>query len=218
MIYRQWPALLPANIEVCLVNLPGRGSRLHEPAFEDLLTLVEAFSEVIVGYFDKPFAFFGHSMGALISFELARSLRRKNLPQPRYLFLSSRMAPQFKEPQPPTYNLPEDQFLEEVRRLNGTPKDVLDHPELMQLIMPLLRADFAVCQTYLHTVEEPLASPITVLGGLQDHDITRESLEGWRAHTSAAFRLRMVQGDHFFINTAPDVILGAIAYELSRMV
>jgi medium-chain acyl-[acyl-carrier-protein] hydrolase len=214
MIYRQWPELLPKNIEVCPVNLPGRGNRLHELAFTDVPSLVEAAVEPIAAQADKRFAFFGHSMGALISFELARALRRKNLPQPSYIFISGRMAPQFNDDDAPTYNLPDEQFVEEIRRLNGTPREVLENPELMHLMTPLLRADFSVCQTYQYTVEEPLDCPITAFGGLQDYEVTRESLDGWREHTKRAFRLRMVQGDHFFINSAPHVILGAIAQEL----
>ncbi len=214
MIYRLWPELLPANIEVCHVNLPGRGNRLQEPAFTDVSTLVEALTEPVAAYADKPFAFFGHSMGALISFELARSLRRKNLPQPSYIFISGRMAPQFNNQDSRTFDLPDEEFVEEIRRLNGTPREVLDNPELMHLMTPLLRADFSVCQTYNYTLEEPLDCPITAFGGLQDYEVTRDMLEGWREHTKLAFRLRMLQGDHFFINSATNVILGAVAQEL----
>src|SRR5882724_6229499 len=173
-IYRSWPDRLPPSIDVWPVHLPGRGGRLHEPAYTQLMPLVEAAAEALLPYLDKPFAFFGHSMGAMISFELSRLLRRRRAPQPLHLSVSGRQAPQVKDWDPPTYNLPEPEFVEELRRLNGTPKGVLEHPELMQLMIPLLRADFEVCQTYSYTPEVPLDCPVTAFGGLNDQDVTRE--------------------------------------------
>jgi len=148
--YRTWQGLLPESIDVAPVQLPGRGERLSEPPFDRLTEMVEALARELMPYFDKSFAFFGHSMGALISFELTRWLRRHNKTMPSHLFVSGRRAPQVPEPVAPTGNLLEQEFIERVRQLNGTPKEVLDHPELMQLVIPLLRADFAVCETYKH--------------------------------------------------------------------
>jgi medium-chain acyl-[acyl-carrier-protein] hydrolase len=147
--------------------------------------MVKSISEVIEPHLDKPFAFFGHSMGAMISHDLARALRRKYGVEPVHLFVSGRRAPQMPRTRKTTYDLPEPEFIEELRRLNGTPQEVLDQPELMQLMIPLLRADFSVCQTYQYEPEPPLTCPITVFGGLED-ETTREELVGWRAQTSAA--------------------------------
>jgi medium-chain acyl-[acyl-carrier-protein] hydrolase len=218
LIYRKWPAELPKEVEVFLIQLPGRGTRLHEPAFTQLDPLVQAIGESILPYLNKPFAFFGHSMGALVSFELARYLRRIEAPMPAQLFLSGRTAPQMLEPETPTFDLPDDEFFEELRRLNGTPREVLEHPELMRLMTPLLRADFSVCETYTYTVEPPLACPITAFGGLKDHEIPREHLEAWRPHTAAEFKLRMLPGDHFFLNSDQAQLLRIVAQELYHLV
>jgi medium-chain acyl-[acyl-carrier-protein] hydrolase len=214
LIYRNWPDVLPKNIEVCLLHLPGRGNRLGEKPFSELLPLVEAIAEAIVPYLDKPFAFFGHSMGALIGFELARYLRRQNKPLPSHLFISGRTAPQVPDNDPATYDLPHEEFVRELQRLNGTPKEVLEHPELMHLIVPLLRADFSVCQTYSHAAEPAFNFPITVFGGLQDYEVPREHLEPWSEHTLQNFKLRMIPGDHFFLNSSQPLLLQALSQEL----
>lgn len=199
---------------MCPVQLPGRGSRLSEPLFKRIEPLVEAAAEALLPYMEGPFAFFGHSMGAIISFELAHLLRREHKPQPSHLFLSGRPAPHLIKEEPPTHDLPEPEFIEELRRLKGTPREVLEHPELMSMISPILRADFEICQTYEHLPSPPLECPITVFGGLQDQDVSREQLEGWRDYTSASFAVRMFPGDHFFLQSSAPVMLRMIAQEL----
>lgn len=216
-IYHRWPNDLTSEVEVYLLQLPGRGSRLQEPAFTGLDALVEAIAQAILPYLKKPFAFFGHSMGALVAFELARYLRRTQAPVPAQLFISGRTAPQIADTDAPAHDLPEEEFVQEVRRLNGTPGEVLEHPELMHLMIPLLRADFSVCETYSYKVEPALDCPITVLGGLQDHEVPRESLEAWREHTTSDFKVRMLPGDHFFLNTDQPQLLRIVAQELYHL-
>jgi medium-chain acyl-[acyl-carrier-protein] hydrolase len=179
--------------------------------------LVESIAEDLVPYLDKPFAFFGHSMGAAIGFELARLLRREHAPEPVHLFLSGRAAPQVPPTHGPTYDLPENEFIEELRRINGTPAEVLENPELMQFVLPLLRADFEVIQTYTPVEDVPLKCSITALGGLGDNEATRDSLEGWREHTTGAFALRLFPGDHFFIHTTLQTLLRMISSELYKL-
>src|ERR1051325_10798789 len=177
LIYRQWHESLPYDVEVCLVQLTGRGSRLMETPYKRVGPLVEAVAGAIQPLLDRPFAFFGHSMGAIICFELARHLRRQRPDtQPAYLFVSGRRAPQFPDTDRVTYDLPEPELIAELRRLHGTPQEVLEHPELMRLMLPLLRADFELVQTYEYTPEPPLGCPIAVFGGLQDYEVPRESL------------------------------------------
>lgn len=212
-LFRTWPGDLPPFVEVFAAQLPGRGPRLSEPSFTRLTTMVEALAEAITPHLDRPFAFFGHSMGAMISFELARLLRSERRPQPAHLFVSGRRAPQWPEDSRRTYDLPEPEFVEELRRLSGTPREVLEHPELMQLMIPLLRADFAVCQTYEYVPGPPLGCPLTVFGGLED-ETTREQLEPWREQTTSAFELRMLPGNHFFINEAQRQVLHIIGQQL----
>lgn len=215
-IYRAWPAGLPKSVEVRPVQLPGREGRLREAPFSSLRPMVEAVGEALLPLLDMPFAFFGHSMGGILSFELARWLRREHGLAPEHLFVSARWAPQVIDEDPPTYNLPEAEFLEEVRSLNGTPEEVLKHPELLQLILPLLRADFEVCQAYTYEAEPPLNCPLTVYGGLMDETVERHKLEGWREHTTGPFTLRMFPGNHFFLNSDRSLLLHTLSQDLER--
>jgi medium-chain acyl-[acyl-carrier-protein] hydrolase len=217
LIYRQWPELLPEAVEVCAVQLPGRGNLLGEPPYTRLKPLAHDLRRVLAPHLDRPFAFFGHSMGATLCFEVARELRREGGPQPARLFVSGRRAPHVPNPERPLHDLPDAELFEELRRLNGTPAEVLEHPELMALILPLLRADFSVSESYVYEDEPPLDCPISVYGGLADAHAPREDLEAWRRQTTQDFALRMLEGDHFFINTARPVLLGALARELYRL-
>jgi medium-chain acyl-[acyl-carrier-protein] hydrolase len=217
LIYRTWHESLPPNVELCAVQLPGRGNRLRESPFTNMPQLVEAVAAGILPYLDKPFAFFGHSMGALIGFELAHRLRSEHGLEPSIMFVSGRRAPQTPETDRITYNLPEDEFIEELRRLNGTPREVFEHPELMQLMIPLLRADFEVCQTYAYSPKPPLKCAIAAFGGLQDFEVTRSYLEGWRDHTSTSFSLSMLPGDHFFLHSYAATLLQRLSQELQKV-
>jgi medium-chain acyl-[acyl-carrier-protein] hydrolase len=214
-MFRSWAKTLPNFIELCAAQLPGRESRISERPYEDLREMVDALSDKIAPHLTKPFAFFGHSMGAMISLDLARAVRRKLNAEPVHLFVSGRRAPQVQRDREITYKLPEPEFIEELRRLNGTPQEVLDNPELMQLMLPLLRADFSVCQTYQYVPEPPLSCPITVLGGLKD-ETTREELDSWREQTSATCTVRMAPGNHFFIHTAQLQILRIVEQQLHQ--
>jgi medium-chain acyl-[acyl-carrier-protein] hydrolase len=213
-IFRAWSDGLPADVEVCPVQLPGRGTRLMEPPFTRLSPLIEALTQALFPLLDKPFAFFGHSLGALVSFELARQLRRQYAVQPVRLFISADRAPQIPNRDPPIHSLSEGEFLVELRRLNGTPREVLEDEELRQIMLPLLRADFAVYETYGYRTEPPLNCPISAFGGLQDHRVNRGDLEAWRDQTSVSFSLRMFPGDHFFLNTTLPVLLRVLSQEL----
>ncbi len=214
-IFAAWAEIMPAAIEVCPIQLPGRGTRVSTPPFTAIEPLIVATVEALLPYLDKPFALFGHSMGALISFELARFLRRHHGLSPVHLCASAHRAPQLPDRGPMLHALPEPEFWEELRRLNGTPPEVLRHDELRALIQPLLRADFSVCETYAYAEDAPLACPILALGGLQDSDVTRDDLAPWRAQTEGAFAVRMLPGDHFFINTARQLLLQTLARDLS---
>jgi medium-chain acyl-[acyl-carrier-protein] hydrolase len=217
-IFRTWSGGLPAEIEVCPVQLPGRGSRLMEPPYTRLSRLVQTLSRVLHPYMDVPFAFFGHSMGALLCFELARQLRRLYGLNPLHLFVSGHRAPQIPDPDPPIHQLPDDEFMEELHCLNGTPEDVLQNALLMQLMLPALRADFEMCEAYMYTIEAPLGCPISAFGGLQDQNILRSDLEAWRDQTSVSFKLRMFPGDHFFLHTSKLLLLETLSEELYRFV
>ncbi len=208
--FRGWAEGLP-TMEVWSAQLPGRGARIHEPPFTRMRPLVEWLAGEIVPLLDRPAAFFGHSLGALAAFELARELRRAGQPMPAHLFLSACGAPHRPAARPPIHALPEAEFLAEVRRLNGTPASLLENDELMRLLLPALRADFAARETYQHRPEPPLDCPCSVFGGSQDARVSRETLDAWREHTTAAFSLQMFPGDHFFAFTDARLVLEAIA-------
>lgn len=215
-VYYPWADLLPPAIEVCPVQLPGHGTRLREPLATRLAPQVEALAAGLAPAFDRPFAFFGHSMGALLSFELARTLRRQGRPGPMHLFVSGHGAPHLPDRNPPLHALPDDQFVAKLRELNGTPEEVLRHQELLQLLTPILRADFAVCETYVYQPEPPLDCPISAYGGLGDGYVNRDELAAWQAQTTGRFSLRMFPGDHFYLNNPSNRthLLMALAREL----
>lgn len=213
-IFRAWSDGLPADVEVCPVQFPGRGTRLMEAPFTRLAPLIQSLAQALFSLLDKPFAFFGHSLGALVSFELARQLRRQYGVQPVRLFISADRAPQIPYRDPLIHRLPEQEFLLELLRLKGTPREVLEDAELRQIMLPLLRADFAVYETYGYATEPPLNCPISAFGGLRDHRVNRGDLEAWRDQTSVSFSLRMFPGDHFFLNTTQPALLRVLSQEL----
>jgi surfactin synthase thioesterase subunit len=213
-IFRTWSDGLPAEVEVCPIQLPGRGTRLMEPLFTQLSPLIRALAQALLPLLDKPFAFFGHSLGAVVSFELARQLRRQYGVQPVRLFVSASRAPQLPHRGLPVHTLPEGNFLAELRRLNGTPTEVLEHEELMQIALPVLRADFAVYETYMYPTEPPLNSPISAFGGLRDRTVSQSDLEAWREQTSVSFSRQMFPGDHFFLTTTQPLLLRVLSQEL----
>lgn len=214
-IFCKWSETLLPGIEVCPVQLPGRESRLLEAPFSQVFSLLEPLAQALLPYMDMPCAFFGHSMGALIGFELARYLRRQHRLSPVHLFISARRAPQLLALDPPIHHLPEQEFVEKLRDLKGTPEEVLQNAELLQLLLPLLRADFAMCETYSYTPEEPLMCPITVFGGLQDDEVSRDMLTAWYKQTSSSFKLRFFVGNHFFLHTARVPLIQALCRDLS---
>ena len=213
-MYYQWANLLPDSIEVCPVQYPGHGTRIAEPLMLDLPKLIHDAGNALNPYFDKPFAFFGHSMGALVSFELARWLRRNNGASPLYMFVSGHTAPQLPDTDEPIHTLPHDQFVERLRTLNGTPEDVLQNDELRDLVVPILRADFTICETYAYQPEPPFDFPICALGGLSDHYVTRQSLQSWQEQTTIPTSVRMFPGDHFYLNNSRMLLIQVIAREL----
>jgi medium-chain acyl-[acyl-carrier-protein] hydrolase len=215
--FGQWSAKLGAEIEVWGIHLPGRGNRLLDPPIDRLQPLVEALGEAIVPFLEKRFVFYGHSMGTLVSFELVRWLRRHNYPQPTHLFVSSRAAPHIPRRKKTLHDLLDTELLEELAQFNGTPKEILENPELMKLLLPAIRADFAVLETYVYTPDALFSFPITVFGSFEDPDITADDLGSWSEHTTGPCVVRMLPGDHFFIQTAQPTLLGMIRQELARL-
>ena len=216
-IFRPWPDLLPPGVEVCAVQFPGHEYRLGEQAYTRLTPLIQALAEAILPYLDRPFAFFGHSMGALVSFELARRLRKAYGVRPARLFLAAFRAPQLPNPNIKIYHLPEEVF-KVVLRAEGIPERILQNEEIMQAMLPTLRADFELCDTYTYTAEPPLEMPFSLFGGMEDIRISADDLDSWCVHSSASSSLLMLPGSHFFIHSAQDLLLAALSQDLESLV
>ncbi len=217
-IFRSWSNDLPAEIDVCPIQLPGRESRFKETRFTSLHPLVQVLGEAIRPYLDVPFIFFGHSMGALIGFELSRYLREHVGLLPLHLFVSAHRAPQLPDLHTPIHHLPDAAFIERLSGLNGTPKEVFASTELMQILLPLLRADFSIVGTYKYVAQRPLACPIAAFGGLQDAAVQQDALTAWREQSASAFTLRMFAGDHFFLQSNRSALLQALSQEIEQII
>ncbi|WP_025844482.1 thioesterase II family protein [Brevibacillus agri] len=209
-IYRGWGEELPAGAGVYPIQLPGRENRLMESAIRDMDALVEGICEAIHPYLDRPFFLFGYSLGTKIAFELARAVRRKWQLAPRGLLVAAGRAPHIPEPRP-LYHLPEEEFVRELRRFSGTPEAILQSKELMELFMPLLRADFTLDDTYRFTEEAPLECPISAFCGTRDPEASEEEMAAWARHTRGAFALDMIEGEHFFLNSNREQLLRLVS-------
>lgn len=208
-VYRGWTKAFPASVGIYPLQLPGRENRLAEPPVCDMNELVDAIAAAIIPYLQRPFILFGHSLGARIAFELARNLCRKWRIQPCCLIVSGSRAPHIREPKP-LHQLPDAAFVKELRRFSGTPEEVLQSAELMQMFMPILRADFTLDETYACVEDEPLDCPIAAFGGTEDPEAKQAEIEAWAHYTKADFTLEMIKGDHFFLQTAKPVLLRSV--------
>jgi len=215
-IYYPWSSILPETIEICPIQYPGHGTRVGESLIDSLPDMIPLIAQAIQTFVDKPFSIFGHSMGALLGFELARFLQQDRSPAPEYLFVSGHNAPQLPDVSEPIHKLPDQQFIDRLRKLNGTPEDVLQNEELRDLVLPIIRADFKLSETYQYQYYEPLSCSLCACGGLSDNYITRDGLDAWREQTTGKFSLRMFPGDHFYLNDSRMLLLQVIARELAQ--
>lgn len=205
-MYREWQAAMPHGIQVCAVQLPGRESRMAETPLTRLEEVIASLTAAILLHCDVPFAFFGHSLGAKVSFELIRSLRRNGEKTPEHLIVAGARAPHIPEPSP-LHELSDHAFIDALRRYSAMPEEVLRNKGLMQLFMPVLRADFSIDETYVFREESPLDCPITAFGGSEDHEADHAELLAWEKYTGASFACRIFPGDHFFIRSSREAVL-----------
>lgn len=217
-VYRLWSTALPEQLEVIAVQLPGRASRLREPAIASIPALVAALIPELRPHMNLPFAFFGHSMGALLASEVTRELTVSGGPLPKHLVVSGRRPPHVSSPEPLLHQLPDSQFLSEInRRYGGIPPELLQHADVLELLLPSLRADMTAIETFLPSPRMTLPCPISAFGGAEDKLTPREHLEAWRGETSRAFRVRTFPGGHFYLDTCREEVLADLSLTLAPM-
>ena len=214
LIYRGWLNYLPAGVAVWPVQLPGRGSRYKEAPYVSMPALVNAVAKAIEPFLDVPFAFFGHSMGAMMSFDLAHAVRERFHLHPKHLFVSGSGGPHLPRTSANIHDLPDEQFIRRLKELNGTPPEVFETPELMLMMMRTLRADFEIAETYPRFSGPPLDCSITAFGGQDDGLVTREELEAWKVQTTSAFNSWILPGDHFFLHTSDTIVLRILSQQI----
>ena len=217
-VFFRWPAGLPARLEICAAQLPGHANRLHESAITNLDLIVEHLLRAIAPELDLPFAFFGHSMGAVLAFEVARVMAARSLPMPTYLIVSGRRPPHIPDIAPPMHSLPDPEFVAEInRRYGGIPKEILDHQDVLALLLPGLRADITALETHHSPPSAPLPCAILAFGGADDPLTPRAHLEAWRQATTGAFQIRTFAGGHFYLQTQRIELLAELSAKLATM-
>jgi medium-chain acyl-[acyl-carrier-protein] hydrolase len=216
-VFRQWPGGLSGIAEVCPIVLPGREARFRERPFTRMEPLIAALAEAMADRLDRPFALFGHSMGALIAFELCRSLRRERGLSPVRLFISGSRPPHASFSDADVSDLPDEAFLDCLhQRYHAIPEAVRQNRELAEIVLPSLRADFELLETYRYEGAAGLDCPLTLFGGRQDQTVSPQELGEWSRHTRGAVEHHLFEGDHFFIRSAEAGLLSEIRTTLNR--
>jgi medium-chain acyl-[acyl-carrier-protein] hydrolase len=215
-VFRGWRDHLPEDVEVCATQLPGRETRAGEVAYRRMEPLITDLETAITPLLDRPYILFGHSMGALVCFELTRQLRRHNERLPEHLLLSAFRAPHLPNPNIRIHHLP-DEVLKTVLAKEGTPREILGNEDLMRLMLPVLRADLEVCDTYTYLPEPPLPIPLTTLGGRHDVRVGPEDLHAWNIHARSGHEHHMLPGSHMFIHESRDLVLTQVASTITSI-
>jgi medium-chain acyl-[acyl-carrier-protein] hydrolase len=212
--FREWIGWQPPKIEFAAIQLPGRELRRDETPYRRIGSLVEPLTAALTQHLDRPFAFFGHSMGALIAFEVARQLRRLGQPTPVHLFVAARPAPHLPNPYPAVDEMPDDKLLDVLRLYGGVSEETLLSRETMSWLLPTIRADFEMTRTYRYEYEPPLECPITAMHGTSDATCTESHILAWADQTEAAFQRVAFPGGHFFVRSRFREIVASISRAL----
>ncbi|WP_158091264.1 thioesterase II family protein [Thalassospira mesophila] len=214
--YRSWKAKLPVEIDVIPICLPGREQRTAEPAIDNIAGMIPALADAILPLLDRPFAFFGYSMGGMIAHHLACRLAGDGHPSPDHLFIAALRGPNIPLRRSPVHSLSSEALWDEIGRYGGTPQEILESAEFKSLLEPSLRADFKLAETTFSGDQQKLTSAITVFGGMSDSSPIPEELEGWREATTGPVKTHLFDGGHFFINMHDNALLSIIANILDR--
>ena len=199
--YAEWGKYFGKHIDICPIQLPGRGALILERPLCTIAEIIGFIMDQITFDENIPFFFMGHSMGSLIAYELCHHLRENGLFMPKGLIASAFNAPRHKKEAPLLHRSSDSELIESLMKYNGTPVEILDNMELMEFILPTIRADFAAVETYEYTFRQKLDIPILVLAGAQDPYTSDQKLRGWHDETNGKVSVRYFDGDHFFINS-----------------
>ena len=216
-IFRSWADELPLNFEVCAIRLPGRESRYSEPAFRQLEPMVESLVPALQPFLDIPFVMFGHSMGALLAYEVTRRLLTINAVEPVALFVSAHRAPQLPTRHRALHDLPRDQLIAELKALHDAPVEAFDDEDFIDVVLPTLRGDLELAETYKFVDGPMLSCPVIAMGGTFDASVVPEELDRWRAITEGSFKLLLFEGDHFFVDNPSTSFLPVLRRELAML-
>ena len=208
--FNPWIPLLPTEVELCGVRLPGRESRLREPLAEDWREVVDALREALTPLLDLPYVLLGHCSGSVLTFELGRRLVDAGNPAPVMIVLSSAPGPSARRIDEPLHLLPRQELLEQVVAFGGMPAEILDDPELMALFEPILRADYRVVERLEYSPGPPLDVPITVIGGKHDAFVSEESMAAWATETTREFTLHLLDAGHYILTEAGPLVADII--------
>lgn len=217
-MFAGWQQGMPATIQICGVQLPGRESRIDEAPPQSLAALLDALDQALTPLLNMPFGLFGHSFGAWLAFHFAMRIRGRGGPGPCHLFAAGCRAPQCTPRHPPIAHLPDAEFLTEVQRRYGAfPREILAEAELLQTLLSTCKADVRLMETTPYEAKVPLNCPISVFGGVSDEFINAGELEAWRSQTIGPFRLQMFPGGHFFVRSARAALTSSIARQLQHL-
>lgn len=216
--YHSWAGGLPGWCQVCAIQLPGRASRFTEASTTNFVELVPLLARAVGTLLDIPVAFFGHSLGAILAFEVSRELRRTRSVMPQRLIVAGRRAPHLADTDAPRHDCDDADLVAYLCENEGTPAEFLANKELLKVVLPVLRADLKLLKSHQFTEEEPLSCPILVYGGTADDESACGRLRAWRCHTTARFTLEMLPGGHFFVHSEKRRLVCSISGELQRAV
>lgn len=216
-LYRSWSPIMPSSIQICPVQMPGREEKLGEQCMTSIDVLVGSLMEALPPYLDRPYAFFGHSMGAKIVFELCRATLQAGYAPPEFLAVSACRAPHMPEPAP-IHNLPEEDFLDGLKRYSADVTFLRENAELLEILMPLLRSDFLMDETYVFHGERALPVHVEAFYGTDDTEATLAEVSEWKSYTSESFSLTAVDGGHLFIRDKKIDIINVIISRLRKTI
>lgn len=205
-VFRSWKKYLSPKIAAYAIQLPGRETRFSEPPDRDLKTVALAIADAITRTPNLPFAIFGHSLGAAIAYEVTAQLEAQNR-KPLQLFISGRQSPDRKSLRKPIAHLPDEEFIEQLKAYNTTPREIFENSEIVELLLPMLKADFSMAENYQHQINSKLQTPIIALGSKGDIWLSPESIANWANKTHGSFSSHWFEGGHLYLNQEAEALV-----------